>query len=141
MNAMHVVNKNSILSDIHDMLTSLECRENRDSEMKIQAIERLIRQNIHFDNDWQTFKLHFEKVHGNFFQGLKETHQSLSQGDMRLCAYMVINLNPKEIAQILNISPDSVRKRKQRLKEKLNVEKDTDLVGYLETYKQESFHR
>jgi tetratricopeptide (TPR) repeat protein/DNA-binding CsgD family transcriptional regulator len=140
LNAMHVVNKNSILSDIHDRLSSLECKENRDSEMKIQAIESLIRQNIHFDNDWQTFKLHFEKVHGNFFQGLKEAHQSLSQGDLRLCAYMVINLNPKEIAQILNISPDSVRKRKQRLKEKLSVEKDTDLLGYLETYKQEPVH-
>lgn len=134
-NAMHVVNKNSILSNIKVLVHSIPYKEDRGVENKIKSISELIESNINFDNDWDTFKLHFEEVHGDFFHNVKEKHPDLNQGDLRLCAYILINLNAKEIAQILYISPDSIRKRKQRLREKLEIDKDIDLFDYLNTLK------
>lgn len=134
-NALHVVNKNNILSEIKDSLKTIECENQNEISNKLRSISRLIDSNMTLDNDWESFKLHFEEVHGEFFKKLAASHDDLSQGDLRLCAYLLINLNPKEIAQILNISPDSVRKRKQRLREKLALNKDHDLVEYLHSFK------
>ena len=96
---------------------------------------RLIDSNLKLDSDWETFKLHFDNVHSNFFNAIKSDFPDLTQSDLRLCAYLLINLDSKEIAQILNISPDSIRKRKQRLREKLNAEKDIELMEIINKYR------
>ena len=86
------------------------------------------------DEQWEDFKIHFEEVHSYFFKSLTKDFPELSQTDLRLCAYFLINLNAKEIAQISNISPDSVRKRKQRLRQKLNLNADQDIRKILTHY-------
>ncbi|PLX24028.1 MAG: hypothetical protein C0599_03055, partial [Salinivirgaceae bacterium] len=129
--ALHVVSKNKILDDIKSQVQGIKC-EGTDISSALRDITRLIDSNISMDDDWESFKLHFEQVNGEFFNKLTNKYNDLSQGDLRLCAYLYINLNAKEIAQIFNISPDSVRKRKQRLREKLQLDKDTDLTIYLQ---------
>jgi tetratricopeptide (TPR) repeat protein len=129
--ALHVVSKNKILDDIKTQIQGIEC-QGSDISQDIRKIARLIDSNISMDDDWESFKLHFEQVNGEFFNKLSSKHSDLSQGDLRLCAYLYINLNAKEIAQIFNISPDSVRKRKQRLREKLQLDKDVELTFYLQ---------
>jgi len=86
------------------------------------------------DEQWEDFKIHFEEVHSDFFNRLIKDFPELSQTDLRLSAYFLINLNAKEIAQISNISPDSVRKRKQRLREKLNLNANQDIREILTLY-------
>lgn len=134
-NALHIVNKNNILSEILNQLNKLDTAHPQQIKKDIHSITKTINVNINLDNDWDTFKMHFEKVNGSFFNNLKNDFPDLSQGDLKLCAYLILNLNPKEIAQILNISPDSIRKRKQRLKGKLNLNKENDLLVFLNHYK------
>ncbi len=134
-NALHVVNKNAILQDIQDQVKTISCEDINDTQNIIRTILRTINTNVNLDDDWDTFKMHFEEVHGEFFNKIQEDYPTLSQNDLRLCAYMLINLNPKEIAQILNIAPDSVRKRKQRLKEKLDLEAEQEITNILLKYK------
>jgi len=83
---------------------------------------------------WASFKNHFEKNHVNFFINLKNDFPDLSQTDLRMCSYFLIDLNTHEIAQVCGISTDAVRKRKQRLKEKLNLSNETDIAILLEKY-------
>lgn len=135
-NALHVINKNEILTTINELVNTIEFKDIKTTENKIISISRLIKSNINLDNDWDTFKLHFEEVHGDFFKSIKVDYPALSQSDLRLCAYLLINLNSKEISQILHISPDSIRKRKQRLREKFNTEKEIELIEILNKYKQ-----
>ena len=130
-NALHLVNKNAILQDIQDQIKIIRCDNISESQNTIRNILRLISTNVNLDSDWDSFKLHFEEVHGNFFNRIQEIFPTLNQNDLRLCAYLLINLNPKEIAQISNISPDSVRKRKQRLREKLNLDSEVDIAQFL----------
>ncbi len=84
----------------------------------MEKVRKIIRGNENTDQDWEGFKLHFEEVHPQFFSRLQEAYPALSANDLRLCAYLLIDLNSKEIAQIYNISPESIRKKKQRLREK-----------------------
>lgn len=132
--ALHLVNKNEMLNSITDILDKVNLEQETQNANLVRNAKRTIIRNINLDEQWEDFKIHFEEVHANFFRQLLEDYPTLSQTDLRFCAYLLINLDSKEIAQVSNISPDSVRKRKQRLKEKLNISKEQDLRTILVQY-------
>jgi tetratricopeptide (TPR) repeat protein len=132
--ALHLVNKNEMLNSITGILDQMNVTQETQNADLVRNAKRTIIRNINLDEQWEDFKIHFEEVHANFFRQLVEDYPSLSQTDLRLCAYLLINLDNKEIAQISNISPDSVRKRKQRLREKLNITKNQDIQIFLNQY-------
>jgi DNA-binding NarL/FixJ family response regulator len=86
----------------------------------IKNIEAVIKNNLYLDDDWERFRIHFEDVHPDFFKKLEAEHPTLTKNEVRLCAYFHINLSTKEIANLLNIDPASVRKAKMRLNKKMN---------------------
>jgi len=132
--AMHVINKNSILTKIRELIQNISRSNIQLLENKLNEVDQLIESNVSLDDDWETFKMHFEKVHTDFFTWLYKNYPGLTQNDIRLCAYLVINLNINEMADILGISPDSVRKRRQRLRTKLDLPQDTDIHEFLSCY-------
>lgn len=129
--ALHLLNKNEILTTVTSLLDKFDVQHATANAKLIRNAKRTISQNINLDKQWQDFKIHFEEVNTGFFTHLLERFPNLSQIDLRLCAYLLMNLDTKEIAQISNISPDSVRKRKQRLREKLQLSKDQDIKSVL----------
>ncbi|MCB0665116.1 MAG: tetratricopeptide repeat protein [Saprospiraceae bacterium] len=80
------------------------------------------------DMDWLEFKGAFEKVYPNFIQKLRHRYPILSEGDERLSLLIKLSLSSKEIAAILGISKDSVKKSRQRLRKKMDLEKEDDLL-------------
>jgi DNA-binding CsgD family transcriptional regulator len=62
---------------------------------------------------------------------LKEKFPSLSQNDLKLCAYLKMNLSSKEMAQLMSITIRAVEVSRYRLRKKLNVSSDTNLFDYL----------
>ena len=85
------------------------------------------------DKDWEVFKTYFADVHNDFDQKLKTLYSDISEKEIRLAAFLRMNLTTKEIAATLNVLPDSILKSKYRLKKKLNLDKETDLTGFLNT--------
>jgi tetratricopeptide (TPR) repeat protein len=134
--AMHLVNKNEVFTSIHNVLSGIELKDNPTAKTQIEKAKKIIRGNDNMDEEWNTFKLHFEEVHPGFFTQVLEAYPALSPSDLRLSAYLLIDLNSKEIANIFNITPESVRKKKQRLREKLNLEKDEDIRILLNRFRQ-----
>ena len=134
--AMHLVNKNDVFTSIHNVLGTIELKDNPAAKAQIEKAKKIIRGNDNMDEDWNTFKLHFEEVHPGFFTQVLEAYPALSPSDLRLSAYLLIDLASKEIANIFNISPESVRKKKQRLREKLNLDKDEDIRIVLNRFRQ-----
>jgi tetratricopeptide (TPR) repeat protein len=133
--ALHLVNKNETFASIHKLLATIELKDNPTAKTQLDKAKKIIRGNDNSDQEWEAFKLHFQEVHPQFFHQLQEAYPDLSANDLRLSAYLLIDLNSKEIAQIFNISPESVRKKKQRLREKLNLEKEEDIKILLSRYK------
>ena len=132
--ALYLLSKNETLTSVTDMLDKIDLQSETPNADLIKNAKNTISRNINLDEQWENFKVHFEEVHTGFFSRILQDYPSLSQTDLRLSAYLLINLNNKEIAQISNISPDSVRKRKQRLKEKLNLTKEQDIRTLLNRY-------
>jgi tetratricopeptide (TPR) repeat protein len=132
--ALHLVNKNETFASINKLLTTIDLQENQ-GKSQIDKVKKIIRENGSIDREWEAFKLHFEEVHPRFFSQLKETYPSLLANDLRLSAYLLIDLNAKEIAHIFNISPESIRKKKQRLRQKLNLKNDEDIKTLLSRFK------
>ncbi len=79
----------------------------------------------------KTFEIQMDELHQEFFRQLKEKFPDLSNNDLRLCAYLKIGLNSKEIAELLNIQPSSFYISRSRLRKKLSLKPEENLYGFL----------
>ena len=123
--------KRQMLEEIEIMVDKLTSSSAKELRLFIDDLKAKIRNSYTFDNDWQVLKTHFEEVHPDFFKTLSKKHPELSQNDLKLCAYFRINLSTKDIARLLNISDRSVQTARYRMKKKMNLDTDTDLMNYI----------
>ncbi|MDE5880697.1 MAG: hypothetical protein K2H60_03125 [Muribaculaceae bacterium] len=79
------------------------------------------------------FLKHFEKVDSRFISTLHSKHPNLNANDVRFIAYIYMQLSNKEISSLLNITPNSCKKRRQRIAAKLGLEDATKLYPYIST--------
>lgn len=101
------------------------------SSEKIEAIGQLVSSKILTEEDWLEFKRLFDQVYKGYFIYLKENFTDITTAEQRLCALIKLNLNSKEIAAMLGISPDSVKKLRYRLRKKMSLENDENLDEYI----------
>lgn len=85
-------------------------------------------------DDWQRFMEYFQNVYHDFLGNLKREHPSITANELRLCALLKINLSTKEIANMLNITPESLRTAKYRLRKKLDLMDDDRLNDFILKY-------
>ena len=97
----------------------------------VQQVNRVIGESLKNDDEWSRFKLHFDAVHPNFFVRLKEICQELTENDLRLCAYICIGIRPKQIAEMLSVSPDSVNSNRYRLRKKFGLQRNESLDDFI----------
>jgi DNA-binding CsgD family transcriptional regulator len=91
-------------------------------------LHKKIDENISNQDDWQIFENNFERAHDKFFTKMKTNYPDLTSSDLRLCAYLHMNLSSKEIAPLLGISVRGVENHRYRLRKKMNLEHDENLV-------------
>jgi DNA-binding NarL/FixJ family response regulator len=92
---------------------------------------RLFEEAENNEEDWAQFSQHFDEVHNNFLRNLKKLFPDLTTTDLKLCAYLRINLTTKEIAQSMGISVRGVETSRYRLRKKLNIAGETPLYDFL----------
>ena len=80
-------NKNDILKQILDVNTHALNNKN-DTQKYLTKIDEIIKNSLNIDNEWDKFKMHFEKVHPNFFEKLKQKCPDLTDENLKLCAYI-----------------------------------------------------
>jgi DNA-binding CsgD family transcriptional regulator len=99
-----------------------------------KRIVRKIDTDISSERDWRIFEESFSEVHEKFLHKLKEQYPDLTPADIQLCAYLKMNLSSKEIASLLNITVRGVEIRRYRLRKKLCLEHETNLVEFIMEY-------
>jgi DNA-binding CsgD family transcriptional regulator len=120
--------KNKVLSSLNQKLESIE--ENPESlKRRLNEMKRII--DSHINSDDNTFEIQIDQLHQKFYETLRKEFSDLTRYDLRLCAYIKIGFDSKEIADLLNIKPSSVYISRSRLRKKLNIETDEDLHSYL----------
>ena len=86
-----------------------------------------IDENIASHDDWKTFETNFERAHEEFIMKLKTAYPKLTPSDLRLCAYLRMNLSSKEIAPLLGISVRGLENHRYRLRKKMGLDVDANL--------------
>lgn len=129
----HLVNKNELITEIVGELQRLELKFGDTPELKksLHQILKLTEQNADVDADWENFIKSFDQVHVNFFKRLHDEFEELSPNDYKMCTYLRMNLNTKEIATLMNISIRSVETNRYRLRKKLGIDGGTNLTQFL----------
>lgn len=115
-----LVNKNEVLHQISD-ITKRYSESGKIPQEYVDQVNIAIKSSLQNDDEWSRFKYHFDAVHPGFFVKLKEMCSDLTENDLRLCAYISIGLRAKEIAEMLNVTPDSVNTNRYRLRKKLGL--------------------
>ena len=73
----------------------------------------------------------FNAAYPGYLEYLTRTYNDLTTADLKLCTFLRMNLNTKEVAEIMGLSVRSVESRRYRLRKKLKLSKDSDLVSNL----------
>lgn len=137
--AMHLVQKGELLGKIKDQMVRLKKHsENEKGSDDLKKIIRVISEEDRIDKQWEQFTMHFDNVHSDFLSALKSKFPLLSANELKLSAYLRMNLSTKEIAQLMNISVRGVEISRYRLRKKLPIPTEMNLFDFflkLETEK------
>ena len=128
---MHIVQKGEILLKIKSELNRLQEDAPDDSKRRIQTLIRSIDEDLRLDESWEQFEVNFDAVHQDFLRNLRDAYPQLTPKDRKLCAYLKMNLSTKEIAPLMNISVRGVEISRYRLRKKLGITKETNLVDFI----------
>lgn len=129
--AMQMTHKNEILNEIKRNLSVVSQKVNEHAQGEIKKVIRTIDSDVKMDKDWDRFQKHFEDVHSGFFKKLRNKYPELTPKDLRMCAYLRMNLSTKEIASISNISVRGAEISRYRLRKKLNLGQEENLVDFI----------
>ena len=124
ISTMSLIKKNEFLNSIKEELINT-------NESNVKPVIKIIDKNLNNTNDWKLFQEAFNNADKDFLKKIKSLHPSLTSNDLRLCAYLRLNLSSKEIAPLLNISPRSVEVKRYRLRKKINLPRESSLTDYI----------
>lgn len=129
---MSIIKKNEFLMDLKTIIEKHKTElGSRYPDKYYNYLNKKIDENITNQDDWQIFENNFERAHEQFFTKMRASFPELTPGDLRLCAYLRMNLSSKEIAPLLGISVRGVENHRYRLRKKMNLEHDESLVNMI----------
>lgn len=117
--ALQLAHKNEVLEDIKTNVSNAQ--NQKDNNRSLQQVINKIDFNQNDDESWDGFRSRFLAVHVDFESKVKEKFPSVSANELRLMALLKMNLSSKEIANILNISGEGIKKARYRLRKKLSL--------------------
>ncbi len=123
--ALQLAKKNETLEGLKQKAKELKAAEKGNSGY--QQLIRSINFDLQNDNNWKNFSRYFEEVHKDFNSNVKAKYPELTSNELRLLALLKMNLSSKEIANILNISPNGIKKARYRLRKKLDISTEDSL--------------
>ncbi|TVR77939.1 MAG: Y Y Y domain-containing protein [Saprospirales bacterium] len=126
ISTMSLIKKNKVLNGIKTELNKL-----KSDSKDLKKVINLINKNLKSSDDWDFFERAFNNADKEFFRKIKAKHPGLTTDDLRLCAYLRLNLSSKEIAPLLGISPKSVEIKRYRLRKKMDLTSEVNLTEYI----------
>jgi DNA-binding CsgD family transcriptional regulator len=125
ISTMSLIKKNEFLNNIKKEL------KDKDGGQDLTKVIKIIDKNLNNTDDWKLFEEAFNNADKDFLKHIKSLHPSLTPNDLKLCAYLRLNLTSKEIAPLLNISYRSVEVKRYRLRKKIGLPHESSLTSYI----------
>ena len=129
---LHMIQKNQTLNEINVQVNQARQQKSiKEAKKLLNRLSNLIDYGINVDKDWENFQRIFEQLHPSFYNSLKVQYPTLTSSDLHLSALLKLNLNTKEIASLLNITPKSTQMKRHRLRQKMNIDSDARLTEFM----------
>ena len=126
------IKKNDLLINLKNHIFKLnDVKKGKELSPKMRSIVKRIDIDLKETYDWVKFEFHFKKSNPNFFSKLDELHPDLTPNDIRICAFIKLNIPNKQMASLLNINPKSLEMTRYRLRKKLGLAERSDLYNYI----------
>jgi DNA-binding CsgD family transcriptional regulator len=127
-----ISHKNDIMREIKGKLTAFAGRtQSKELDNDLTQLVKAIDKEFKVEEDWQRFEEHFNQIHKDFFNRLKDKYSDLSPTYLKLSAYIRLNLSSKEIASLMNISVRGVEKARSRLRKRLELSQNENLTAFI----------
>lgn len=129
---MDLIHKNKFLIRIKEDLERLRKYTSDESlKNKIASLITKIDKDIDHKKQWEVFETAFDEIHEDFLSRLKEQYPNLTPKELKLCAYLRMNISTKEIAPMMNISVRGVEICRYRVRKKLNIDREQNLTSLI----------
>jgi tetratricopeptide (TPR) repeat protein len=129
-NVLYLLKKNEFIAAISNKLEQVLDKVKEDDARSLRSIITELEKTKE-DDTWQEFELRFKEVHTQFYNRLSHQFPDLTAQDLRLCAFLRLNMTNKEIAAITYQSLESLKTARYRLRKKMGMERDENLVAFL----------
>ena len=129
-NMMYLIEKNEFITSIARKLVELKPTAKKDNQNILQQIINELKLNSS-SKIWDEFELRFKEVHSDFYDALSEAFPDLTPNEVKICAFLRLNMSTKEISSITHQSVKSINMARFRLRKKLNVEREENLIAFL----------
>ena len=128
---MYLARTNEFIVNMSERLLKSKLSLNKENQ---HAIDNIIKElKTHSNKDvWEEFEVRFQQVHSDFYTRLNELYPNLSPNEKKLCAFLRLNMTTKEISAITYQTINSITVARARLRKKLNMESDENLIAFLE---------
>ncbi|MCA6074653.1 hypothetical protein [Fulvivirga sedimenti] len=132
---MNLVVKNEFMENIKEEIKSIKVKGDVAETRK--SLDRLVREidsTLKVQEDWKQFEHHFDRVHGDFLTRLTTEFTDLTPGEQKLCAFLRLNMDTKEIANLMGVSLRGVEVARYRLRKKLGLDTHQNLSKFVLEY-------
>mgnify|MGYP006293167799 FL=1 len=129
--SLHIAQLKDFSQEISDRLKALKPTVKKQTHTELENIIELLNQKINDEQVWQDFDRRFKELNKPFINKLIHDCPDLTQAELRICMLLYLNLTSKEIAQMTNRSLRTVENLRYRIRNKLKIDKDINLVNYL----------
>lgn len=132
---MNLVVKNEFMENIKEEIRQATFTNKIDDKQR--ALERIIKEidtTLKVQEDWKQFEHHFDRVHGDFLSRLTTEFTDLTPGEQKLCAFLRLKMDTKEISNLMGISLRGVEVARYRLRKKLGLDSHQNLSKFILEY-------
>ncbi len=127
----HVLNRNRTLIEQKNRLIGLSLKAREVVSTGLQDIITKIDEELSDDKDWVYIEPQLDKAYNNFVSKLKEVHPDLTLSEIKVAAYVRMNLSTKEISEFMHKTIRAVENDRYRLRKKIGIDSNDSLQNYL----------
>lgn len=132
--AMSLEQKNELLGIINGKIKDAMASSGIISIHDLNGIVGQIREQLNDSSKLDMFNQQFSRLHGDFYDKLKSAHPDLTKSELKFCAFLKLKLTSHQIASILNVSSEAIRKSRYRIRKKMNLPRDINLEDYIHQF-------
>lgn len=127
-------NKRSFFNETNESLKEILKKPASEAQKNIQSLIHEFNHRASLDENLAALRTDIEKVNNSFFEKLGNEFPDLTRTEKEICGLLILNFSSKEIANIRNVTPNAVKKKRQIIRKKLPISSKENLPDFLLKY-------